>query len=365
MVNKNKKMSKTVLKQALGIDVSKDSLSMSLGVLRSDLSKDFMTREDVANDTDGFVILEKWLRKSSAEGTTPIIVLEATGVYHESIALYLHNLGYKVSVMQSGRVKRYAQSLDQRSKTDALDSRMLAMLGCERSLDVWEPPSETMQELRALSRERSILIRERSIERNRIHAIEISTISNKGYIKRYKKRISLLDKQIEEVKSEMLKIVGEDEYLSTKMEYLVSIPGVSFISAITVVAETYGFSLIKSGKQLVSYAGYDVVHRESGTYRGKTSISKKGNRHIRAVLHMPSMTCIRLNPTLKPFYNRLKPNKVKPLIALVAVQRKMLILMYSLWKNEKYYDSEYEIKKAVKNKSFTAQDRCKLELTTS
>ncbi len=78
---------------------------------------------------------------------------------------------------------------------------------------------------------------------------------------------------------------------------------------------------------------------------GKSRISKKGNKHIRAVLHMPSMSAIRFNPSMKPFYERLKPKKQKPLIALVAVQRKFLVLMYSLWKNETYYDPDYEIKK--------------------
>ncbi|MBL7471173.1 transposase, partial [Robertkochia sediminum] len=73
-----------------------------------------------------------------------------------------------------------------------------------------------------------------------------------------------------------------------------------------------------SAKQLTSYVGYDVVLRESGTMKGKSKISKKGNRHIRAVLHMPSMTAVRCNPTLKPFYMRLKSTKSKPIIGLVA-----------------------------------------------
>ncbi|MCJ8289982.1 MAG: IS110 family transposase, partial [Flavobacteriales bacterium] len=160
-------------------------------------------------------------------------------------------------------------------------------------------------------------------------------------------RLKLLKLQITEIEEEMEEKSSEDEVLTRKMRYLKSIPGVSFISAITVVSETSGFALINSGKQLTSYAGYDVVMKESGTHRGKTRISKKGNSHIRAVLHMPSMTCVRVNPTLKPFYERLKPKKVKPLIALVAVQRKLLVLMYTLWKNEEYYDGEYEQKKAA------------------
>ena len=358
-------MKKEVLKQALGIDVSKDNLSLCLGVLWNDLGKEFITRKDVLNKPIGFKELFKWIEAISKSDELPIIVMESTGVYHESIAMYLHNKGLKVSIMQSGRVKRYAQSLDQRSKTDALDSKMLSMLGCERSLAQWFPPNKTLEGLRALSRERSSLIKERSIERNRNHALEIAVYSNKRIIQRYKKRMKMLEQQILEIEKEMRDLVISDSVLLEKLRYLESIPGVSFISAATVVAETGGFSLIRSAKQLVSYAGYDVVLRESGNYQGKTKISKKGNKHIRAILHMPSMTAVRLNPTLKPFYERLKPKKVKPIVALVAVQRKMLILMYSLWKSNQFYDSEYETKKAARNQVLAAQDSNKLELVAS
>ncbi|SMC88576.1 transposase, partial [Cellulophaga tyrosinoxydans] len=90
--------------------------------------------------------------------------------------------------------------------------------------------------------------------------------------------------------------------------------------------------------------------------KGKTRISKKGNSHIRAALHMPSMTCVRCNPTLKQFYNRLKPKKAKPLVALIAVQRKLLILMFTLWKNEEVYNSDFEKKKQQKHNTLAAQD---------
>ena len=342
-------MKETVLKEALGIDVSKASLSMCLGSLTNDLSKDFEPREDVTNDNQGFRELSSWLKSATKGNEKPIVVMEATGVYHEGVAQYLYDKGYKVSVMQSGRVKRYAQSLDQRSKTDALDSKMLSMLGCERELQTWEPPSELMQHLKSLSRERSTLIKERSIENNRQQAIESSIYQDKRAQKRFNQRMKLLASQLTDIEEEMLELTQSDGELSTRLTYPMSIPGVSFITAITVIAETSGFSLIKSGKQLTSYAGYDVVLRDSGPFKGKTRISKKGNKHIRAVLHMPSMAAIRFNPTMKVFYQRLKPNKIKPIVALVAVQRKMLILMYTLWTNEENYDGEYEQKKAARN----------------
>ena len=355
----------TTLKQCLGIDVSKHSLSLSFGILGQDLSKHFTPHEDVRNDTEGFKAIATWLEEQLDEQITLIIVMEATGVYHQGIAHYLHGLGHDVSVMQSGRVKRYAQSLDQRSKTDALDSRMLSMLGLERQLRLWQPPSAEMQLLKALSRERSDLLKSRSMETNRQEAMTSGSYCNADFTKRHKQRMELINGQIQDIELEMRALVAGSEVLRSKMKYLESIPGISFIAAATVVGETLGFNAMNNAKQLTSYAGYDVVQRESGSFKGRTRISKRGNAHIRAVLHMPSMTCVRCNPTLKQFYQRLKPTKEKPIVALIAVQRKLLTLMYTLWKNEQNYDPEYEKKKQQKLKAPAAQDNGKVAQTIS
>lgn len=344
------------LKQSLGIDVSKLNLSLSLGSLDEKLVKEFESHPDISNDLKGYKVLLKWLKKSVDSSIDLLVVMEATGVYHQGIAHYLHGKGYAVSVMQSGRVKRYAQSLDQRSKTDALDSKMLSMLGLERTIRLWQPPSEELQELKGLSRERSSLLKDKNIETNRQGAISSSVYSNAKALKRHKSRLKLLECQIAIIEEEMQELVSKNEELERKIGFMMTIPGISFKSAATVVGETLGFESIVNAKQLASYSGYDIVLRESGNFKGKTRISKRGNSHIRAALHMPSMTCVRCNPTLKKFYNRLKPNKAKPLVALVAVQRKLLILMYTLWKNEEGYDAEFETKKQQKHKALAARD---------
>lgn len=346
----------TRLKQCLGIDVSKSDLPLSLGFLTNRLSKEFEVHPDISNDVSGFKVLLKWLRKSLDPSVGFIVVMEATGVYHQGVAHYLYEHGYAVCVMQSGRVKRYAQSLDQRSKTDALDSRMLSMLGLERGLRLWHPPSIELQQLKALSRERSSLLKDRTVETNRQGAIASSVHGNAKTSKRHKVRLRLLNIQIGSIEEEMRDLISKDEVLKKKLGFLESIPGISFISAATVVGETLGFESMTTGKQLASYACYDVVLRESGSFKGKTRISKKGNSHIRAALHMPSMTCVRCNPTLKQFYARLKPKKAKPLVALIAVQRKLLILMYTLWKNEEVYDAEFEKKKQQEQMTLAARD---------
>ncbi|PIQ20323.1 MAG: hypothetical protein COW65_15660, partial [Cytophagales bacterium CG18_big_fil_WC_8_21_14_2_50_42_9] len=185
-----------VLKQALGIDVAKDSLSLCLGTLKPDLEKEFIAMGEVANDSSGFQKISDYLTKGNIQKQKLVVVMEATGIYHEALAVYLHQQGFMISIMQSGRVKRYAQSLEQRSKTDALDSRMLAMLGCERKLTNWSPPDKTFRQLKALSRERSFLLKEKNVEKNRLHAVKTAAYSNKKEVKRYARRLKLLEKQL-------------------------------------------------------------------------------------------------------------------------------------------------------------------------
>ncbi len=122
---------------------------------------------------------------------------------------------------------------------------------------------------------------------------------------------------------------------------MTSIPGIGFIAATTVVSETQGFSNITSIKQLSSYAGYDVKLRESRKYIGKTRISKQGNSYIRQILYMPALSSISHASSMRNFYDRVNKNKTSRLIGITAVQRKLLGLMYTLWKKDTKYDADY------------------------
>ena len=78
------------LKQSLGIDVSKLNLSLSLGFLTDKLVKQFVVHSDISNDISGYKELLKWL-KESVDGTMDLlVVMEATGVYHQGVSHYLY-----------------------------------------------------------------------------------------------------------------------------------------------------------------------------------------------------------------------------------------------------------------------------------
>lgn len=339
-------MEEKIIRQAVGIDMSMQDFKVCYGGVTTKMEKEYVSECTFANSEEGFESFLSWLFKFLHNQDDLYFLMEATGVYHEQLCNYLYDQGLNVSVMPSGRVKRYAQSLKQRSKTDLLDAKMLCSLALERTLDLWSPPRKELLALKQLSRERGQLVKEQNVLRSKLHALNHSVIVSERVKSRLKTRSSLLETQILEVEKEMRELVRADEQLNKKIKLLITIPGISFVAATGVVGETLGFKDIKSAKQLTSYVGYDVVHRESGLFRRKTSISKKGNRNVRGMLHMPSMTVVRCNPTLKPFYERLKAKKTKPIIALVAVQRKLLCLMYTLWKNDTEYNPAYKTKTA-------------------
>lgn len=93
---------------------------------------------------------------------------------------------------------------------------------------------------------------------------------------------------------------------------------------------------------MVSYAGYDVVEAQSGTRVGKTKISKKGNSRIRRAMHMPSLVVIKCE--VKPFKELFERTYNKHGIKMksyVAVQKKLLTMIYYMWKKKERFEPNY------------------------
>ena len=121
-----------------------------------------------------------------------------------------------------------------------------------------------------------------------------------------------------------------------------SLSGIGFLTAVNVFAETNGFNLIRNKRQLTSYAGLDVKEKQSGTsVKGKPRISKKGNRHLRKAMHLPALSAIKHDKRFKAIFIRLVSKHGIKMKAVVAVQRKLLEMMYTLCKTGVPYDKNY------------------------
>lgn len=334
-----------LLKQNVGIDISMDSFDVNLSVLDDKFKKQCLGTRKFNNDAKGFNDLVLWVNKRKDKQVQVSYTMEFTGVYYEQLAYFLRGMNEAVCMVIPSKAKRYSQSLSYASKTDKLDAQSLSWMGLERELRLWEPLSQLFLNMRNLTREREELLKERTITKNRLHASKKHAIGQLNSVRRYKARLNMLNAQIDEIESELMELLKKDECVYEKFKNVTTIPGVAFITAATIIAETNGFAAILNQKQLTSYAGYDVKYNESGTFKGITKISKQGNTHIRRVLHFPAQTAIMHNKPLSVFYERVNERKNKAMIAGVAVQRKILCLIYTLWKTDQVFDPYYEIKK--------------------
>lgn len=333
-------------KQCIGIDVSKDNLDCCFGQSDSFQNLKFGKSKRFKNSKVGFLELLKWTKEQKGSGDL-FFVMEATGVYYENLAFFLSDHDCKLSVLLPNMVKHYSKSFNIKTKTDQIDAEILSKLGLERKLENWEMPTKIMRDLKFLSREyREVKFKINQVK-NQIHARKHSHNCPSTTSKRLQKQLALLEKQVLEIVKELTTLAKSDVEFYKKIEKTCSIPGLSFITVITIVAETNGFCLIKNAKQLTSYAGLDIMHNQSGNKQGKTRISKKGNSFIRHALYMPSLSAARFNTELKKFYEKLVDKKPAKKIALTAVSRKLLILTYTLWKNNNEYESNYEENKNV------------------
>lgn len=329
-------------KYSLGIDVSKDTLDCCISHIKEGSIKIIATKK-FKNSNVGFIKLLDWARGKTKKEETLHVVLEATGVYHENFAHFLNdNSQYTISILLPLKAKYWFKSLNIKTKTDKIDSIVLSRYGLERKSENWHPISKKIMPIKQLSRAYRDLKKTQNKLKNQLHAKKCAYDTNPLIIKLLKRRISLVETQCTLLEAELKELAQSDEYLMNKIENLVSIPGVGIMTALTIIGETNGFKLIQSGRQLASYAGLDVVHKDSGSKRGKSRLSKKGNRYIRQAMYMPALSGSKHMQEMSNFYQRINERNKSKKIGLLGVARKMLVLMYTLWKNDEVYVKEYE-----------------------
>jgi transposase len=330
-----------IRKQITGIDVAKDELVVCLGRIYEDFSTELYAHKVFLNTPKGFESLVKWVEKSGPVGR---FVMEATGVYFEGLAYYLSDNGYEVSVVLPNKIVNYFRTLSVKTITDKTASEAIAQFGLERNLDKWEAPKGIYRKLRQLTRERGQVVETRTVAKNQLHAETSEAYPNATSIARIKKHIVFLNKQEIEIKAELNDLLKTDPEMRAILTILCSLPGIGVLTAATVLAETNGFNLIRNKRQLTSYAGLDVIEKQSGiSVKGKPKISKKGNRYLRKAMHLPALAAIRHDNRFKGIFIRLVSKHGIKMKAAVAVQRKLLEMMYILFKSQTTYDKNFFI----------------------
>ena len=333
---------KKIVKQVLGIDVAQKELVVCLGRMYDNWEPELYASKVFANTKKGFESLFAWVNKQADATMTVRYVMEATGVYHEALAYFLDEKANEVSIVLPNKISNYMRTLDVKTVTDKTASEAITRFGLERKLDRWKKPKDTYRDIKQLTRERDQIVEERSLVKNQLHAEEAGAYPNKSSIARINKRIKFLNGQEKEIKDEIAALINRDKEVKEIIDLVVSIPGIGSLTAAIILAETNGFELIRNRRQLASYAGFDIKDKQSGTsVKGKPRISKKGNRYLRKAMHLPALTAIRHNEHYKSIYARVVAKHGIKMKAAVAVQRRLLEMVYTIYKTKTPYNKDY------------------------
>ena len=333
---------KKIVKQSVGIDVAQKELVVSFGRLHEDWSWEVFAFKTFANNKKGFKALVLWVNQLAQPGVEVRYVMEATGVYHESLAYFLDDLGCSISIVLPNKISNYFRTLEVKTVTDKTASEVIARFGLERKLENWKRPKAVFKRLRQLTREKGQLVDQRTVAKNQLHAEKAEAEPNKSTLARLSKVIALFDKLETEVSKEITATIKEDQQVNAAVKLIMSITGVGELTAATALAETNGFELIRNKRQLTSYAGLDIKEKQSGTsVRGKARISKRGNKYLRRAMHLPALAAIRHDQRFKAVFVRLVGKHGLKMKAVVAVQRKLLEMIYTVYKTQQPYNKNY------------------------
>jgi transposase len=316
----------------LGIDVSKAKLDVAL------LKADGKYRCKVfANDAAGFASLLLWLRSHVPKTQADVhVCLEATGSYHEALALFLTDQGVSVSVVNPLLVKRFMEVERVRNKTDVGDAKNLARFCRATQPELWEAPSVGVRALQALVLRLDTLQEMRQSEINRLQVAHASVQQSLRDV------IAGLDRSIKDVQTQIRQTMDDDPDLRERQSLLQSIPGLGARSIPQLLAYIGRPQRFKSVKALIAYAALAPLIRQSGSSLNKnTGTHPQGHRDLRRALYFPAMVAGQHNPLIAAFWQRLKAQNKPGKVIVVACMHKLLAIAYGVLKSGKPFNPDY------------------------
>lgn len=327
------------MQTVLGIDVSKDKVDVALF-----LSESQRMSATFDNDKQGFKQLQRWLLD---QGQAHVhACLEATGRYGEAIAEYLYGQGHQVSVVNPSRIHAYGRSKMRRSKTDKTDALLIADFCATQKPPLWAPVSEHQQELQELTRQLDDLKGSRQRVSNRLG----SGIRSQTVKKLLQEQLDLLDEQIRQLQKTIDNHIQADEQAHHSFALLISIPGIGALTAAKFLAEVPDIRLFASADQLAAYAGLVPRHHLSGSsVRGRATLAKTGNTHLRTAFYMPALSAERFNPLIADLAHRLRRATIpkSKMTIVAAIMHKLLVLAYGVLKSQRPFDPNFAHKQQL------------------
>jgi transposase len=323
--------------QFIGIDVSKKRLHCAW--LR-DSQTDLTRPKATDNSPDGHAVLLAWAQRTTGAARAELsFVLEATGVYHEAIARFLHQAGCHVAVANPLHIKRFAESRGIRTKNDRHDGRVLALYGHERRPPAWQPPPPPVRDLSALLRRLEALEEDRQREANRLEKTTIEGAPG-SVLDSLQTMLTTLDEQIARLRGQIDAHIDRHTDLKAQRAHLATIPAVGPKLSAQFLA-LFRSKDFRSAKQAAAFLGLVPVEHQSGSsVRGRPRLAKNGDSRWRARLFLPALTAARYNPDIRALYQRLIAAGKAKMSAAAAAMRKLVHIAFGVFKHQQAYQPQ-------------------------
>lgn len=311
-----------------GIDCSKDYFDFL--VLKENK---VVVQDRLGNNRKGFKQL-----LSHVLGTH--VAMEATGPYSFQLALFLHESGVKVSVVNPLVIRRFSQMQMSRTKTDKKDALLIAEFTAMTSPKEWNPPRKEILHIRSLETYIDGAKRRRRMLSNQLHAFEAAGTLDKDFRSELKQELEEYRVRIEKKEKEIERLVNKA--YARLSENLRSIPGIGPRSASLLIVLTDGFKMFESHKQVISYFGLAPRIFESGSsVKGRNHICKMGMGNIRKVLYMAATSAIQCNRACRELFERLRAKGKPYKVALIAAVNKLIKQAFAIAKSGRPYEENF------------------------
>jgi transposase len=301
-----------------GIDVAKATLQLSLGGAAYSL----------ANDAKGHVRILKLLTaaEKARPGCRVHVILEATGGYEAALCGALHAAGRTLSLIPPSRARHFASAKSEHAKTDVIDAEVLAAFGEAIAPAPTLPPSPAQAHLSELVGRRAQLVETRTAELNRAAHYTDKLLRQQSRV-----LLSLLDRQIAQCERASAAQIAADETMKVRAERMQQVPGIGPVVAAVLQAQMPELGTLREG-EAAALAGLAPYNRDSGPWQGTRHI-RGGRAPVRCALYMAALSTVRHDRILREFYTRLCAAGKKPLVALTAAMRKLVILLNRMLQN--------------------------------
>jgi transposase len=257
--------------------------------------------------------------------------LEATGSHHELLADLAHAAGLQVFVLNARDVRRYAQGVGRRGKTDRIDAAVIARYVAREhaELHAYTPPSKQQ---RALSR----LIKRRA-----------KLVVIKGSLTQSLRGLPGVRQELQQVTVRLERLIGQIEALMQRAlqqlptarqaaQRIATIPGYGSLGS-TCLGHTFTRLPYANSDAVIAHTGLDPRPDDSGRRRGRRRLSKRGPGETRRVLFNCAMSAAKTK-LWRPYYEAQRAKGLSSTAAIVILARKMLRVAFAVYKHDQPFD---------------------------